>query len=246
MRNLSASILLVATACGGNDQFTEGKDGFARVSVGLTASARAEAGGATEAILAVDRVTVKAEGGWVTLRDSIDVTVDVLQLGDSYEALGFADLPPGRIKEIRLHVDGDQPSYVTLENGDRVPLKVPSGESSGLKIKGDWQLDECTETRIELDLDGKKAIGLHATGKNDLWILRPTIKAGHTVLAGDCDGDPGDETPPGEEVPPTDPLPVDGEPGEPTEPMTQPPTNCGDSFECGAGGICNDGVCIGI
>ena len=170
----------------------------------------------------------------VTLRDSINVAVDVLRLQDSAADLGFADLPAGKISQIRLHVDGASPPYVTTAEGERISMKVPSGEQSGLKIKGNWELDDCAETTINLELDGKKAIWIHPTGHGDLYILRPVIKAGSTVIPGECDGTPDNGVPPGELEPMTDPIPGGEEPG--TDPNTDPATDPNDVVEPPPGG----------
>jgi hypothetical protein len=267
---------LLLAACGTDSTstatFADARDGVARLRVALSTSGAAampmgQGNGnkhqvaLDEAIVTIDRVTVHSSSvGWVTLRDSINVAVDVLRLGDHAAELGFADLPTGRINQIRLHVDGASPPYVTTADGERVPLKVPSGEQSGLKVKGNWELDDCAETTIDLQLDGKKAIWIHPTGHGDLYILRPTIKAGSSVIPGECDGTPDNGIPPGELEPMTDPIPGGEDPG--TDPNTDPATDpndvidpppsgngapCSGNLDCGVTEICgSDGTCMGL
>ncbi len=209
--------------------------GYARMSVGLMSSTpvqingKGSAGDLSEVIVDVDRVTAHAAGGWVTVSET-PVTVDILRLGDSAVALGFGDLPAGKITQIRLHVLDASAPYVTLTaDGSQVPLKVPSGMQSGIKIQGPWNLDECSLTSVTLDLDRKKSIHVHPTGHEDLWILRPVIRAGGTSTGVGCDDgmtppDGGDGT-----MDPNDPGDGSGGNGGPDDGTMDPgdPSNGG-------------------
>lgn len=206
---LPALLLLFGCGAGSSGNDRAGLEaptapGYARVAVGLTASAqggpssnRGNGGGKgsvrdlSEIIVEVDRVTAHAAGGgWVTVSET-PVTVDILRLSEFAVELGFGDLPAGKVTQIRLHViDGSAP-YVTLSaTGEQVPLKVPSGMQSGLKIKGPWDLEACTLTSITVDVDLKKSIHVHPRGHEDLWILRPVIRAGSATSDVGCEEDP--------------------------------------------------------
>jgi hypothetical protein len=152
-------------------------------------------GALSEANVVIDRVTAHASGGWVTVRDNVEVPVNVLRLGDHAVDLGFRDLPAGKITQIRLHVSLTATApYVVTESGEQIPLKVPSGMQSGIKIKGPWNVGECEEVAVDINLDGKKSIWIHPTGHEDLYVLRPVIKTGkHVGTIEGCTPSDGDD-----------------------------------------------------
>ncbi|MCK6552536.1 DUF4382 domain-containing protein, partial [Myxococcota bacterium] len=222
----------VLTGCGAPSSATGGVDELgigqsaSRLRVALTSSSRARGGGPARdlqaAMVRIDRVTAHTSStGWVTIRDGISVDVDVLRLGDSAVDLGFGDLPPGKISQIRLHVDGTEQPYVVTADGTQVAMKVPSGEQSGLKVKGVFTAEACGELRVNVDLDGPKSIHIHPTGKRDLYVLRPVIKAsGESVPLDDCPTDPQD---PGDGATPPDGAIPPGDGADPGDGTTTPP-----------------------
>jgi hypothetical protein len=124
--------------------------------------------------------------GWqpVAMRET-PLVVDLLKLQDSAMDLGLLDLPPGTVTQIRLVVDpGPDSNYVVLPDdtpddltdNPRVPLKVPSGAQSGIKIHGPWEITACARITLTIDFDAHKSIWYHPTGQGDLWILRPVIR----------------------------------------------------------------------
>lgn len=128
----------------------------------------------------------EASAGWFTVSDT-PVRVDLLTLQDRALELGLVDLPPGTITQLRLLVSREGNSVVA--GGVEVPLSVPSGAQSGIKVKGPWRIDACTETAITLDFDGKRSIWYHPTGQGDRWILRPVVKTKRAAQApGSCGG----------------------------------------------------------
>jgi hypothetical protein len=158
--------------------------------------------------------------GWKTVLDTPLPPLDLLKLKDSAAALGLVNLPAGTVTQIRLVV-APTGNYVTV-GGQQIPLKVPSGAESGIKIQGPWEISACTETSVTLDFDGNKSIWVHPTGTGDEWILRPVIRTKKaTRTPGTCDG--GGEA--GGGVPP-------GGPG----------ATCTTGGEC-LSGVCNDGSC---
>ncbi len=128
----------------------------------------------------VSKVTAHSNtAGWVTVMNG-DLTVDLLKLKTATQDLGFANLPSGKITQIRLYLTEGGPQYVTLPDGSKIDLKVPSGVQSGIKIKGPFDLAACANTVVTLDFDGHRSIWVHPTGKGE-WILRPVIHAKKTV-----------------------------------------------------------------
>ena len=76
--------------------------------------------------------------------------------------------PTGNVKEIRLVV-GDQNTVV--ENGQSYPLTIPSGASSGLKIKVNKDLQQGLDSLL-IDFDA----ALSVQKEGDGFKLRPVIK----------------------------------------------------------------------
>lgn len=131
-----------------------------------------------EIIVTVAKVTAHSStAGWVTVSNT-QVTVDILKLAQYSAALGFANIPAGKVTQVRLYLAENSPQYVTRDDGVRVDLKVPSGYESGIKIKGLFDVQGCNLTNLSLQIDGKKSIWVHPTGQGDLWILRPVIRMG--------------------------------------------------------------------
>jgi hypothetical protein len=122
----------------------------------------------------ITRVTAHSpELGWITVSED-PVSVDLLTIQTQPMLLGVANLPPGNITQLRLYVT-PKDNYVVV-NGEKLPLKVPSGSQSGIKIKGPWQMNACERTEVTLDFDGKKSLKVHPKGNGQEWILRPVIK----------------------------------------------------------------------
>jgi hypothetical protein len=137
--------------------------------------------------------------GWVTVSTFAQpFAVDLLKLQSATAPLGLVDLPPGTITQIRLQVS-ETGNHVVV-GGQSIPLKVPSGCQSGIKIHGPWTVAACQRASVTLDFDGKKSIWTHPTGQGDEWILRPVIRtkksASDDVGCGAPDAGTGETTPP--------------------------------------------------
>ena len=178
-------ILAVAvSACAGSED--PGAD-VGRISASLSATGAQGMGtqlGVREIIVTIDKVTAHSNtAGWVNLSSS-EVRVDILKLADSAVALGFQNVPAGRVSQLRLYVKEGGEQYVTRNDGTRIDLKVPSGLQSGIKLKGLFDVDGCQASNVPLALDGKRSIWVHPTGGEDLWILRPVIRTGKIEASG--------------------------------------------------------------
>lgn len=125
----------------------------------------------------IDKVTAHSDTqGWVTVMEGT-LSVDLLTLQAFAQPLGFARLPPGKVTQVRLYTAAAGPQYVVLPDGTQVALKTPSGTQSGIKVQGPWDISACHNTEVTLDFDGHKSIWVHPTGQEELWVLRPVIKA---------------------------------------------------------------------
>jgi len=106
--------------------------------------------------------------GWVTLQTK-DTIYNLLGLQNGLDTLvAQGTFPTNTVKEVRL-VLGD--NNTIKANGQIYPLTIPSGSTSGLKIKVDKKLNATLET-IVLDFDA----GASVTEEADGYKLRPVIR----------------------------------------------------------------------
>ena len=142
----------------------------------------------TDAPLAVDEVNVEilevrvnmneatatdaseeSSNGWIKMETNKGV-FNLLDLQNGIDTiLGTALLPTGTVKEIRFILG---PNNTIKENGVEYPLVIPSGASSGLKIKVDKALKADFETLL-IDFDA--ALSIQKDGPAD-YKLRPVLK----------------------------------------------------------------------
>lgn len=184
---IGAVVLAVACSPAGDDRrLSPGRSGLALELVDAPTQQ------VKEINVTIEKVTAHSSAaGWVTIFDQGPVTVDLLTLRTRVMQLGFANLPQGKITQIRLYLTEGGTQNVVLPDDTIAPLKVPSGVQSGIKIKGPFELSSCDITTVTLDFDGHKSIWYHPTGNGGDWILRPVIrtKKVHSQSA-PCDGTP--------------------------------------------------------
>lgn len=93
------------------------------------------------------------------------LTVNILDLQFRQQLLGEAYIPVGTYNQVRLVLDPNLPpaepvNYVTYNDDPdtKVPLTTPSGQESGLKIVGRFEVNAGKINAIVLDFDPAKAI----------------------------------------------------------------------------------------
>jgi hypothetical protein len=186
---LSFSILIF-TACGGGGSSGGGETGT--VSVGLTDSAT---GKYLAIYVTIDEVQVNknngssnVNSGWKTVANPMK-TYNLLKLvNGATEILGDDELEVGTYHQIRLiigktaesenNIDGvphPYANYVVLNDGDGsyVPLKIPSGYQTGVKLVHNFEVEDGGFVELVLDFEACKSVVETGSGK---YILKPTIK----------------------------------------------------------------------
>ncbi|MBI2345900.1 MAG: DUF4382 domain-containing protein [Deltaproteobacteria bacterium] len=101
-----------------------------------------------------------------------DKEIDLMTLADELAELilGEAFVPVGEYHQIRLLLSAENTIVVS---GTEYPLKVPSGEQTGVKLDGVFTLHGGKVTRIVLDFDVTKSIIFN---KGQGYILKPVIQ----------------------------------------------------------------------
>jgi uncharacterized protein DUF4382/carboxypeptidase family protein len=129
-----------------------------------------------------DSDSVSTSGGWQTLSTTTK-TYDLMKLQNGvFTTIGEASLPAGTYTQIRLKLG---PGSNVVVDGTTLPLKVPSGMQSGLKLIGTFNVPPGGTTDVGLDFDASRS--LHETGSGQ-WMLKPVVKAFTMTAAGSIHG----------------------------------------------------------
>lgn len=125
-----------------------------------------------------DEVNVDVKGVMINFRDDSTGWISLQAKDTIYNLLGLQNgldtliaqgtVPTNTVREVRL-ILGD--NNTIKANGQVYPLTIPSGSTSGLKIKVNKRLDATLET-IVLDFDA----GASVTEEQDGYKLRPVIR----------------------------------------------------------------------
>jgi hypothetical protein len=91
-----------------------------------------------------------------------------------------ATIPSGTISQVRL-ILGDN-SYLITENGEKVSLKTPSGQESGLKVLVHQAVAGGILYRLTLDFDAGRSIV--KAGNSGQYLLKPVLRIISLVPSG--------------------------------------------------------------
>lgn len=197
-------LLAVLTACS-NSNSSSGGDGMGSLTLGITDAPVDEA---LKVVVEFTGVHLKGQGNddpvtVIEFEQPKVINLLDLQGSDSEILLQDISLAAGDYQWIRLQVVADgiytEPeagdiddhgvgSYVLQDNGsgpEKIALKVPSGNQSGLKLVSGFTVDDFGQTNFTIDFDLRKAI--HDIGE-DYYVLRPALRMVETNAAGHIDG----------------------------------------------------------
>jgi len=123
------------------------------------------------------RMRKKGGGGWVSVDLSDNppqIDLAALQGTKTTPLLFDKDVPYDDYDELRLIVDTTTPmaNMIMLSGGGTPELKIPSGSSSGLKIKGDFTVSDTLPTLLVVDVDLRQSI--KKNGPN--YIMNPVVR----------------------------------------------------------------------
>jgi hypothetical protein len=188
-----SSIAMVS--CNNNDEKIS-MDGKGRINVHLTDSPF-PIDVISHTYVTIDRVEIqqKAEADTEQSDDTFVVlseetmVVDLLELTNGItEQIASADLEAGYYDMVRLHVAD---ATVVLTNGSEFDLKVPSGSSSGLKVKirPEIYLEEGQTSDVLLDFDVSKSFVVKGSLDNIKGFnFKPVVRGVYMGAAGRIEG----------------------------------------------------------
>ncbi|HEY0823360.1 MAG TPA: DUF4382 domain-containing protein [Ramlibacter sp.] len=121
-----------------------------------------------------DSGTGDGDGGWKDIVPAnAPVKIDLLDLTNGQLAeLGSTTVPAGSYHQLRL-VLANNGNTVTPVGGTPQPLKTPSGQQSGVKIKADFEVAANQVSDYLMDFDACKSIVLTGSGT---YILKPVVR----------------------------------------------------------------------
>lgn len=144
------------------------------------AVADAPVDGAVEVVVKFSGVELKPQSGEAY---SIDFDspqqVDLLATagGQAYVLIDEEGLPVGDYNWIRLKVIADADtfdSYIVMEDGNRYPLYVPSGDESGLKLNNPFSIPQSGVRSVVVDFDLAHSV-VKPEGQ-DAYKLKPVLR----------------------------------------------------------------------
>lgn len=188
---IGASALALA-ACGGSDSSSDNSaDGNSgRLSVAVT---DAPIDAANHVFVEFSGVSIKpADGDVIELTLEENANIDLLSLqGSLSEALVTdEEVPAGEYEWVRLHVnaehDGVLDSYIELDTGNQLELRVPSGSQTGLKLVSGFTVAAGGNTNITIDFDLRKSVVL--PGGQAGAMLKPALRLIDNTVVGTVAG----------------------------------------------------------
>lgn len=184
---VAAALLAAACGGGGGGQVPQGS-----VRVALT---DAPACGYDHVYVTVERVRLHksggaddAQGGWEEIVLEAPRRLDLLELTNgTLEELGQIDVPAGSYNQIRLVLaanGGSAPlaNAVQPTGGSLVPLRTPSAQQSGLKLKSKFEVQENGLADLVLDFDACRSVVL--AGGSGGYNLKPVLSLSKRVQTG--------------------------------------------------------------
>ena len=134
----------------------------------------------------VNSVSLNGPHGWVDLAVT-PARHNLLELmNNAGVTLADQELEEGDYTELRLVLECEgEAAPVIVIDGKSLPLKVPSGCSSGFKVKGDFTVIADHDAIIIMDFDMQRSI--HETGEGK-YILNPVVRLVEGSAVGNING----------------------------------------------------------
>ncbi len=138
-------------------------------------------------VIVVDSVRVHIDsadsiGGWYTV-SRMPSSYDLLQFtGGRDTIIAEGDVPAGYYSQVRLYIGTG--SHVVVD-GIPLPLEIPSGSQSGLKLNIQANIAAGVMYTVAMDFNASQSIVVTGNGRH---ILKPVIKIVSTAISGSLSG----------------------------------------------------------
>ncbi|GAB3653266.1 hypothetical protein GCM10028791_23320 [Echinicola sediminis] len=171
---LALFVLLLLASC--DNEVSKEMGGTARVNVSLI-DAPAEYDAFWVEVLGVEILTKgedeSDDSAWISIpHDSDEHHLNLLSLvGGNHASIGSREIPAGEISQIRLLLGED--NFLVID-GEEIPLKTPSAQQSGLKLKLNQELMAGIQYDLVIDFDAAKSIV--KAGNSGQYILKPVLR----------------------------------------------------------------------
>jgi hypothetical protein len=136
----------------------------------------------TGVYITINEIQYHLDGEWITCEEFAgNQTYDLLELtGGNIALLGEFTLPAGNYTQIRFMLDipekGSRPAnpgcYIEFADNSTEPLYCPSGDETGYKAIGHFEVTANGTVVVTADFDVRKAVVVAGSS----YILKPTIK----------------------------------------------------------------------
>ena len=139
------------------------------------------------------------EGAWLTVAEP-GQTYNLLELVNGVMAqLGTTELETGHYTMLRmilgenpdeednlLGFDHPYPNYIITGSDEEIPLFVPSGYQTGIKLVSGFEIVAGASTELVLDFDASRSVV--KAGQSGKYLLKPTIKVVDYISRADVNG----------------------------------------------------------
>lgn len=175
---LSALLLAAASGCGSSST------GTGAITLHLTDAP----GDFAEVNIDVREVQLASSAGWQTIA-SPNRVIDLMTLTNGVSETLASNFPieAGHYTQMRL-VLGPNNSVRPVGAAAAVPLTVPSGMQSGIKLNVNFDVEPGTTKDVFIDFDAHRSIFVHQAGASGKYILRPVVTCFAQVVTGTISG----------------------------------------------------------
>jgi hypothetical protein len=180
--------LLAFSGCGGSDS---GGSGTVNLSL---ADAPIDDEAVNGVYITINEIRYHQDGGWHTMEDfEGPKEYNLLDLREgNFTELGVVTLTAGEYHEFRFVLgdktdNGNKGCYLTFNDGRAdEQLRVPSGEASGLKLKGGVIVPADGNISVTADFNVRKSVV--EAGNSGKYLLNPVIHLVDHSLVGEING----------------------------------------------------------
>jgi len=136
----------------------------------------------TGVYITINEIQYNLNDQWITCAEFVGPqTYDLLELtGGNFILLGELTLPAGNYTQIRFMLDiaatgshkANPGCYIEFADNSTEPLFVPSGDQTGYKAVGQFEVPDGGTAEVTADFDVREAVVV----ADSHYILKPTIK----------------------------------------------------------------------